>query len=406
MKKSVMRSLFSLFFILLAILSFYSCVSTKIGKGEINIENDQGIRTQSIVNTAQLIWKFKTGDDVGTTPVVMNGIVYFGSDDGYLYAVDALNGKSKWYLQTGSVVRTSPTVVEGIVYFGSDDGHLHAVDALSGKLRWSFQTGSKFITNPIVDNKTVYIGTVASVVFTQDYLYAIDSISGKLKWKFEPKFRMKGEGTGITTTPAVADGIVYFGCNNSYFFALDTLSGRLIWRLKTKDINYRNSFPTVVNGIIYGGYEVYGGPGPYDYYGNFYAIDALSGNAKWSLNTGGVVETSPVVVDGVVYFSNGNRIWAVNTDNGNLIWHLFPYQRFKHWSRSWTYVYPYVSSLRVLNGVVYFGCSNYLYAVDSLSGDGKWRFQSEGGIISLTVDGGIVYFGSTDGCLYAVKYFQ
>jgi outer membrane protein assembly factor BamB len=53
----------------------------------------------------------------------------FGSDDHNLYALDAVSGQNHWSFQTGGKVQSSPTVVDGIVYVGSDDGKLYAIYA-------------------------------------------------------------------------------------------------------------------------------------------------------------------------------------------------------------------------------------------------------------------------------------
>jgi len=54
-------------------------------------------------------------------------VVYFGSNDNHLYAVDANTGEEKWKFETGDSV-SSPAVLDGVVYFGSQDNHLYAVD--------------------------------------------------------------------------------------------------------------------------------------------------------------------------------------------------------------------------------------------------------------------------------------
>jgi glucose dehydrogenase len=74
-----------------------------------------------------LVWKFETGDVVWSSPAITDGVVYVGSDDHYLYAVDIQSGQEKWKFQTGGTVRSSPAVSEGVVYFGSADGYLYAV---------------------------------------------------------------------------------------------------------------------------------------------------------------------------------------------------------------------------------------------------------------------------------------
>ena len=72
----------------------------------------------------ELVWKFQTGGAVNSSPAVSGGIVYFGSEDGNLYAVDIKTGQEKWKFQTEGMVFSSPAVSGGMVYLGSDDGNL------------------------------------------------------------------------------------------------------------------------------------------------------------------------------------------------------------------------------------------------------------------------------------------
>ena len=56
-------------------------------------------------------------------------MVYVGSVDKYLYALDAGSGELRWWYRTGDAVVSSPAVVDGVVYVGSGDGYLYAVSA-------------------------------------------------------------------------------------------------------------------------------------------------------------------------------------------------------------------------------------------------------------------------------------
>ena len=69
-------------------------------------------------------WKFHTDGQVISSPAVANGMVFFGSTDGNLYAVDLESGTQKWKLSTGVRVTSSPAVENGVVYFGSYSGRL------------------------------------------------------------------------------------------------------------------------------------------------------------------------------------------------------------------------------------------------------------------------------------------
>ena len=55
--------------------------------------------------------------------------VYFGSGDHHVYAVDAGSGALRWKFETGNVVHASPAVADGVVYIGSWDRNLYALNA-------------------------------------------------------------------------------------------------------------------------------------------------------------------------------------------------------------------------------------------------------------------------------------
>jgi outer membrane protein assembly factor BamB len=59
-------------------------------------------------------------------------VVYVGSDDANLYALNAATGARLWSFATGNGVESSPAVANGVVYAGSDDGNLYAFDPAGG----------------------------------------------------------------------------------------------------------------------------------------------------------------------------------------------------------------------------------------------------------------------------------
>jgi len=54
-------------------------------------------------------------------------VVYFGCDDGRLYALEVAAGKELWKFKTGDAIESSPYVADGVVYVGSNDGCLYAI---------------------------------------------------------------------------------------------------------------------------------------------------------------------------------------------------------------------------------------------------------------------------------------
>ena len=108
----------------------------------------------------------------------MKGIVYIGSYDHRLYALSATTGRILWSYKTGYYIYSSPAIANGIVYVGSDDRSVYALDASTGAMLWSYQTGSYVISSPAVVNGVVYIGSIdhISILFIcQEELHKKDN---------------------------------------------------------------------------------------------------------------------------------------------------------------------------------------------------------------------------------------
>src|SRR5260370_13445233 len=99
-----------------------------------NLERTGVYKTQGIQRLHGVKWKFRTERVIEawfSSPSVSDEVVYFGSDDNYLYALNASTGELKWKFKTGDVVYSSPAVADGAVYVGSHDGYLYSVYAQS-----------------------------------------------------------------------------------------------------------------------------------------------------------------------------------------------------------------------------------------------------------------------------------
>ncbi|MEO8429181.1 MAG: PQQ-binding-like beta-propeller repeat protein, partial [Verrucomicrobiota bacterium] len=138
-----------------------------------------------------------------------NGVIYCGSHDGKLYAVNT-NGLKRWEYKTGAEVISSPTIAsDGTIYVGSFDQKLYAINP-DGTKRWEFATGDAIFSSPAIGaDGTIYVGSLDST------FYAINP-DGTKRWAF-------AVGDGIESSPAIGpDGTIYFG---SYDHNLYTVPG-------------------------------------------------------------------------------------------------------------------------------------------------------------------------------------
>jgi len=124
-----------------------------------------------------------------------DGIIYVGSGDGYLYAINP-DGTLKWKYRAWGSVDSSPAIgSDGIIYVGSQIGYcgLHAINP-DGTLKWKYQTVNNVWSSPAIGSDgTIYVGS-------GDYLYAIYG-SGTLAHTPWPMFRHDLKHTGRVGRP-------------------------------------------------------------------------------------------------------------------------------------------------------------------------------------------------------------
>jgi PQQ-like domain len=181
-----------------------------------------------------LRWSYTTGNFVDS-PVAAGGIVYIGSDDAKVYALDAATGDLRWSYTTRAAVESSPAVVGGI---GSNDDKMYALNAATGRPRWTYTTGGAIHSSPAVADGTVYIGS------NDDNVYALNAATGRLRWTYTT-------GGAVESSPAVADGTVCIGSFDGNVYGLNAATGRLRWSYDTGYYVY--SRPAVAGNSAYVG---------------------------------------------------------------------------------------------------------------------------------------------------------
>jgi outer membrane protein assembly factor BamB len=258
-------------------------------------------------------WRFQAVAGISSSPAVVDGTVYLGaggpeSSRGSVYALDAGTGQERWHVDAGPV-RSSPAVVAGIVYVGSDDGNLYALDAATGAEQWRFGTGGPVASSPAVVDATVYVGS------DDGNLYAVEIATGRERW------RLTLDGP-VTATPVVDRGRVFVASDAGTLYAVQATTGHMAWRVANGAGPLLNI--AVANDIIFSA----GGDG-----GNVLQAHATADGAlRWKFTFGGVGTygfASPIVADGTVYFASGSQrinsrglLFAVDAKRGTERWHL------------------------------------------------------------------------------------
>lgn len=263
--------------------------------------------------TGEVLWERDLGRCIAASPTVADDVVYQPvmnavpcadpdrSSPGYLVAMDADSGAELWRFEAG-VIESSPLLVDGVLYFGSWDHKLYAVEASTQRVLWAFETGDEIKAAPAYANGIVFIGSYDGKV------YAVDARTGKEQWSAEALGGLGGTGN-FYSTPSVAYGRVFLGNTDGKVYAFGARSGDLLWARSTGGFVY--SSPAVWKRTVF--------IGSYDE--RFYALDAATGDVRWSFEAGGRISGSPTVIAGVVYFSTLERTtYALDALTGKQLW--------------------------------------------------------------------------------------
>jgi outer membrane protein assembly factor BamB len=345
-----------------------------------------------------LKWSFSTGAAIHSSPAVVDGTVYFGSEDYKLYALNADTGVENWEFKTGSWVDSSPSIVGGKVYFGSNDGSLYALDAHSGEKLWDFKTKYPVGSSPaIASNGVVYFGS------EDYYLYALNADNGKKLWSYDI-------GSPAVSSPVVANGIVYIGGGDGYSYALNSVSGQRRLRFKTHYAVYSSPavsdttvYVATTNSLLYAfdgmARTVWREHEIKNWWVQLWAFGVPGipqpppqSGFLWSLYLGGGNTSSPVISGDTMYLGCDRNLLAVDLQNQKILWKFETGGIVR-------------SSPAVVGSTVFVGSEDgRLYAVDATTGEKLWDFLTGDKITSSpTVVNGIIYVGSHDGNLYAIE---
>jgi len=311
-----------------------------------------------------------TGYGAFESPSIANGIIYVGTEDGHLYAYDADTGAQRWMINSGTV-RSTPAILGTNLFFTSCDRKLYAVKAETGKEVWNFTTGGMVVSSPAIDNERVFFGTS----YPDGRIYAVSSLTGELIWS------VKG-GDFVHSSPALMGDKVYFLTGNysdvsssplGNIIALDVSTGTEQWRFVTNHNVY--SSPTISEGILYAGAGL-----------QRYAINAENGNLIWSTAPpfGANIESTPTVVGNRVYYGDASgKIFSLDAATGSVIW-------------TYTTGNSVSSSPAYADGIIYVGSGDTkVYALDAETGIKIWDFTTDGPVTSSPlVWSGTVYVGS------------
>lgn len=283
----------------------------------IMVLSDDGYLYNIDIKKSELIWKRKiTNSDwsrslpdhekpgyetKSSAPVIVDGIIYIGSPDGHIYALDQKSGNEFWRYKTGAPVLSIPAVQDGLLISGSMDHHVYGIDLKSGTLIWKHNTGQQVISNPVLYNDFVVIGSRSAD------LLILNKFTGDKVWSYFYWF------SWVESSASIYNDSFYIGSSDLQLIkAFNPLDGSLLWSADVGGSPWAT--PAVTDSTIYSG--VFGNSSYIiDHRGGFVALDRNDGHIKWRFNMSkqsgtpiyGVV-SSAVIAEEIVAFGGLNGI--------------------------------------------------------------------------------------------------
>ncbi len=348
-----------------------------------------------------ILWSFETGDRVLSHPVIDNNIIYFGSNDNKVYAVDASTGGEIWSFDAGYNVQSPVALNEDLLYFESGN-NCYALDKTTGLESWSFVSNDPDGTekldpwdyhhaSPVIYGNDVYFGC------GNGRLYGFDLISGNLTMQYEAL-----DTAAIRSTPAIDNGVIYFGDWDGRIYALDIVSQDTIWTARTYDTQPYPTFGQVnTHMLVYDSLLLFGARNP-----TLQVFNKNNGNLVWDYTVpgGGWISGDPLVQHDTLFIggSDCNRFFAFNVFTGEMYWsYTFLYNNFSKPLICENYIVFTTGNAYAYQGTNY--GIGYLYALNKSDGEIHNFFQVGGNVFtSPAFMDNKLFMGSSDKHLYAI----
>jgi outer membrane protein assembly factor BamB len=247
-------------------------------------------------------------DKIVAPPLQVGDMVYIGTADNLLFALDANTGVEKWRFETGHSVWAQPTYQDGVLYVTSLDRNLYAIDAETGDVNWQKELTGALSGKPVIGHGLIY------VTGFDNNLHAIDVETGEEKWIAQGQ-------DWIWSAPALNNGTLYFADSAGFVYAVSAEDGTEIWS-KEAPGSVQTS-PVIHEDMVYvatlGDLETE--------QGILVAYFREDGEEVWRQFTSVPLNTTPVVVDDalvVVAPSEETLLIGYNLQTGGQKWTFAP----------------------------------------------------------------------------------
>ena len=170
-----------------------------------------------------LLWKFRTGGSIVLgMPVADENNIYFASGDNNIYAITQ-SGTFLWGVRTGESCFNYPLIFNNVLYCGSRDRYIYAINTKTGQLIWRFFCNEAIMHKPIIDEDKLYFGS--------NKMFCFDINKRKEVWTYD----LSGNELNIIVSINLANNKFIFSAHDNLIRCLDKNNGSLIWQARANN---------------------------------------------------------------------------------------------------------------------------------------------------------------------------
>jgi outer membrane protein assembly factor BamB len=251
--------------------------------------------------TGKVVWEYETDGEISGGPTILPAAdgtparLLVGSQDASLACLALADGAVTWKHSIADQIRCSPTVVEGHVLIAGCDGKLHVIDAATGTETAAVPIDGPTGTTPAAADGRVYFGTEGGTFF------GIDLRAGAVAWKMAPAVN----GQAYRSSAAIADGVVIVGTRGKAVETFALADGARGWR---RGMRGRVDASPIVLPLAEGGGLA---AVVADAAGRIAVLDAATGEPAWEFDAGGGFSAGAAAAAGrVVLASDDGVVWC------------------------------------------------------------------------------------------------
>jgi outer membrane protein assembly factor BamB len=270
----------------------------------------------------ETMWRYSIDDPVGSTPLYdsVRKTVYFGADDGLLYAVHARSGRLLWSTDTGAEIQRSIIMRDDTLYVANADNTVYAVDPNAGEVVWRYRKPPVEGFSATGYSDVLHTGTAVIAAFADGTVSSLDAITGAQLWSADLAAEVvsaTGEGQinliDADATPVLAGNVLAAASVSGGLWGLDVDSGNVIW---TRPDLVGITGLVAANDMFYAAFA--GGKG-------LCAISKEHGETRWCSAFGSGVLRDPVLYEDVFLISDSEEgLFVVATSTGKVLQRLNP----------------------------------------------------------------------------------